>query len=261
LKTLLEEYLSFCKIREEYRKNGSLTIRENFLNPTQILPIYDLVKMNNIDHYDINVINPNVSSYFFNILNRKIHQRSTFSYIPVTELPINSNEVYEILDEVFELFQNLSGYQVIEYLIHELVDNIYEHSEFSSALVIGQKDSSNELVKLGFFDNGITIPENIRRNTNISKGPDDCIYEAINGLSTKKIEGRGKGLPSSIKLCTKMHKGEFLVVSGKGIIHINENNQLRKFSPNESRFFLDGTLISLRYPIKENIADFYEYVE
>ena len=40
-----------------------------------------------------------------------------------------------------------------------------------------------------------------------------------------------------------------------------KNNQLRKYRPNNEEYFLKGTLISIRYPIKENISDFYNYVE
>lgn len=71
----------------------------------------------------------------------------------------------------------------INFIVHELRNNIYEHSQFSKGLVIGK--SYNDFKDISFIDNGINIANSLKNTNNSFKNDCDAIIKAINGLSTK----------------------------------------------------------------------------
>jgi len=174
-------------------------------------------------------------------------------------LPTESEKAELILENMFslpEIGKDCGGEHAFKYLLSELIDNIYQHSEFGCANVMAQKYPRLKFVEIAVFDNGISIPGRFEKSGIVS---DDCnaIIDAINGLSTKDRE-RGFGLGSCAKIFTQGIMGEILLVSRKGAIYLKKHNVIAyKLEDNNK---LKGTLISVRVPISPKIVDIYAYV-
>ena len=86
---------------------------------------------------------------------------------------------------------------------------------------------------------------------------DEALQEAVNGLSTKSKE-RGYGLSSNLTLFTKGLHGEIFIVSRKGALYIQKNQQ--KLYKLQGIHALEGTLISVRIPFPAPQVNIYEYL-
>lgn len=258
MNSLINSYLWFCRKRREFNEYGTIIINDTYLTPTQILPLCNLLQSNGLTFDHLEIANSHVHTYLSNILTRGINNRSSNSYVPFTEIPKDYEKGMKIIDIIFDLVKNeLAKPGALQYVIGELVDNIYEHSEFSNAYVMAQKLNTDE-IELCFFDNGVTIPSNFA-NHGIDKPAADCIYEAINGRSTKKEKGRGKGLNTSINMCKSLFNAEFLIVSKDGILRLDKNPS--RYNPKDNAQQLQGTLIGMKCQIAEPTEDFYNYVD
>lgn len=109
------------------------------------------------------------------------------------------------------------------YVIGELMDNIYQHSEFTYASVMAQKYGKKGFIELCFFDNGITIPGSFAKHGKAypKDGHAKAIYDAISGKSTEADVGRGFGLSTNVDMFRDIG-GEVLIVSGNGAVYVNK---------------------------------------
>ncbi|MDG7040749.1 MAG: hypothetical protein JRN66_05740 [Nitrososphaerota archaeon] len=153
---------------------------------------------------------------------------------------------------------NLDAYR---YLMFELIDNIYQHSEFKYAYTMAQYYRNQGFVELGFLDDGITIAGSFNKNakanfTDINNW--EAIDQATKGATSKGGEQRGCGLSSSISIA-KALGGDVLIVSGYGAIYINPG--LRQPYLLHKAHQLRGTLISLRIPLNSPRIDIYMYLQ
>lgn len=140
----------------------------------------------------------------------------------------------------------------------ELIDNIYQHSYFTRALIMGQRYDHKGFIVLTFYDDGsITIPQTFKEN-GFNHEASYAIREALNGVSTKNND-RGFGLRTSLNLFTKGLNSDFFVVSGNGAVHSAKTGD-NLYRLTESRG-LNGTLISVRIPKDMPKIDIYDYVE
>lgn len=162
-----------------------------------------------------------------------------------------TNEILKNLD-----FKN-SNISVLKFIFYELIANIYDHSKFNNAYVMGKSDG--RYCEFGFIDDGISIPQSFKNNEYLIKNDSASIMHAINGLSTKNIMGyieRGTGLNNTINITVNGLKGSALIVSGCGLVHISKN----KVSTKElAEKCIDGTFVSLRMDITGKI-DIYKYL-
>lgn len=205
---LLESFLRYCSMKKAHNDRSLLTVDDDFLTSTQICLLKQYILKNNIEFNTINIPNLEVRSYLENIFTREIENRASDSYIPLTTLPLNHDEfikgkglgaIYNILKKEF---QDPSALFTI---FSELIDNIYDHSEFSNAFIMAQKYDPLGVIDLTFLDDGITIPGAFRKSkVDITSHDSDCIKQAWNGKTTRNIEGRGKGIRSSYNICTKI---------------------------------------------------------
>ena len=76
---------------------------------------------------------------------------------------------------------------VINFIVHELRNNIYEHSQFNRGLVMGK--SYPDFKDISFIDNGINIANSLKNANYAIKNDCNAILKAINGLSTKNELG------------------------------------------------------------------------
>jgi hypothetical protein len=257
----IQEYLDFCNKRNKALQNGELDLCScSWFYPTKLLPLSLFIKQNP----KIKVCSPkdaSVATYLETIKERKSTKGK--SYMPIVELPQKEEEAEKTLNELYNLNnygKEYGGEIAFKYTIGELVDNIYQHSQFKSAFVMAQRYPSKGFLEICFYDDGITIPGSLKKAGLIfNEEEDKAIAEAINGLSAKNNKERGYGLWSNLNLVLNGLKGEFLVVSGNGAVFASKTGQ--KLFKLQEPHKLKGTLISIRVSCQQKEVNFYEFVE
>jgi len=268
IESMWPEYAKFADLRKVARATNVLDMSNvDWVYPTTLLPLtgylieakgsklgYKPPAINDIDGY----IRLMIGNPFGNPSSRK-------SYLPNNFLPTNQANAGEIMSRIMKLQNDgrkIGGQSAFAYLLGELITNIYEHSEFESAMVMAQRYEKKGFVEIAFYDDGITIPGSLER-AGFSYPTDlDAIKEAINGKSSKEDVERGYGLNTNVRMCTDLDGlgGRVLVVSGRGAFeYCPEKSEQRLYNLRETPYSLKGTLISVRipYPAREvNIYDF-----
>ena len=257
---LLQEYIKFCKIREKAKRTNIIDLSSySWFYPTSLLPLANFLRDNK---NSMKYIPPpdNVGKYISIIMNRSFLEGST--YIPITDLPKDESQMKDILKKIRTLYddgKDYGGANCFNYLIGELIDNVYEHSGFSTACVMAQKYMNKGLVEISILDNGISIPGCFEKHGIHFSDDNIAITSAINGSSTKDGE-RGFGLGSSVKLYVDGVGGELLLVSRNGALY---KDRYREVLYNTAGMYqLHGTLISIRmsYPVPQ-IDNIYDYID
>ena len=256
------EFTKFCSLIVDSKKSNSIDLSGcGWFYPTQLLPLIVFIKQN--PH--IEIISPEnigVSNYLATIKDKgEIKQKS---YLPLVELPREETLVDETLKKLYNLTnlnKEYGGESAFKYTIGELVDNVYQHSEFKNAFVMAQSYSSKGFIEICFCDDGITIPGSLKKAGMIfeEEEHDKAIVEAINGLSAKNNKERGYGLWSNLNLVMNGLGGEFLIISGNGGVLVNKEGH-KLFKLQEPNTY-SGTLISIRVSNERKEVNLYEYLE
>ena len=190
------------------------------------------------------------------IYNENLNFNKFDSVMKVNANDDNSDEVSNGI--LKELNLNKNNYTPLKFVFHELIANIYDHSKFENAYVMGMKDE--DYYEFSFLDEGITIPQSLKKTKYPIKNDCDAIIKAINGLSSKNELGyveRGTGLNNTINIGTSGSSGEVLIVSGCALIHITDEQVIAREIPKDC---IDGTLVSLRMNLNSKI-DIYKYLK
>jgi len=233
----------------------------NFVYPTTLLPLTMLLVRNN---YAVKLPrNSNVQSYIEVVTNAARFDCQSWkkSYLPLVPLPRNQDEVISILQTIYRIHDNgrsCGGEDAFKYLIGELVENIYEHSEFSSSWVMAQAYERGGHMDICFFDDGITINGCFRKHGMGYERDSEAIRGAIEGVTTKG-EGRGYGLNSNVAIFTTGMKGAIFIVSGQGAVEIQRDSFIEYDL--EKTYELPGTLITVRIPYPARVVNIYDYLE
>lgn len=260
LPVVLQEYLKFCKIRKNAVDTKIIDLSPyTWFYPSSMLPLCNLLKNN---RGSIAVISPHegVTNYI-SVTMGTSYGAST--YIPITYLPTEQKEVSDVIAQLQKWHNNgiyYGGINAFNFLIGELIDNIYQHSEFANASVMAQRYERKGFTEISIFDDGISIPTCFENHGLYSTHDANAIQKAINGLSTKD-KSRGFGLNTSINLYVNGVGGSLLLVSRNGAFYMeNDNHNDEKLYNLSSEYVLDGTLITFRipYPVKE--VNIYDYV-
>lgn len=154
--------------------------------------------------------------------------------------------------------KNCGGKTPLQYFIGELITNIYEHSDFSTAYVMAQEYPKLGFIEFCIVDNGISIPKSYENIGIVLENDKVALEYALEGKSTKFIEGRGHGLRSSISLLTSGMDGKLLIISRKGGVCANREG-VRSFNIDEKDIY-EGTLISINVPFQERRLNLYDYL-
>lgn len=257
--SLLDNFNTYIKLIKEYKVSESSIINIDsckFLTPTIISPLlnYMLTYNKKIKKHH----NENINAHFHRILGLTQHKDTT---LPFRWLNKNVDNSEELTKEILKIMNPIEGmHNALKYIFHEVISNVYDHSEFNLAFVLGQNYPKLGLTDFCFMDNGVSIPGSFREANFKVKNDCDSIIKAINGFSTKdndEFVGRGTGLNSIINIVNKGAKGDVLIVSGDGLIEIKNSNVYAKFIP---KGFLKGTLVSLRLSSNKPI-DIYKYMD
>ena len=213
---------------------------------------YELINNNELEITNLELLSPTITLLLLCNSNLEFDDINTIQKIEPKQNYRGFKD--EILSEL-----NIPNYNnnILNFIFHELINNIYDHSEFSKGFVMGK--SYPNFKEISFIDNGITIPTSLRKNNHSFENDCRAIIEAINGLSTKNELGfaeRGTGLNNTTNIVMNGCGGEILVGSGNGLIFLSKGNVFMK---NIDNAFINGTLISLRIKLKEKV-DIYNYL-
>lgn len=259
---LLQEYSEFCRVKGIFKREGSFDLSEiGFCLPAFLL----CTKVFLADNANAKIVPPkdkSVSTYFDFIMKHPgIGSAIKDTYVPPAELPHDpsqSEAVLEKLRKVHNDGEEYGGQTAFNYLMSEIVDNIYQHSKFCHAFLMAQKYPSKRFVEIAFIDDGITIPGSFEKAGKTMQHI-NALKAAMQGKSTKD-QTRGYGLSTSLKLVTKGLNGQFLLVSGKAALYYKPSEQT--LYTLDLSYELKGTLVGLRIPYPcPKLEDIYEYTE
>ncbi len=264
--SILESYKTCCNIRYEYLNTKILDMSPlDFVLPIHLALMFELILDAKRKGKEIILpSNQDAASYFsamYKIGLRDDRLRGN-TYIPLSKLPLDQKDIADLKNDMLSKLSKgmpTRGEQVVGYIIDELITNIYDHSNFSLALVAAQKYKKNS--QLTFYDNGITIPHNYEVNNLPFKNDWESVKMAMGGLSTKKEKSRGYGLRSCQNFI-KYFEGEMLILSRAGGLYKSmDNKEFRSVSLSD-KFKFDGTLVCINTKIsKISGKDFYNLVE
>lgn len=193
------------------------------------------------------------------------------SYLPICKIPsyhckentLVRDRLISNLNSILFRKLNILGNlrDSIAYLVSEMIDNITDHAMTDYGWIMFQNYPQMGYLDICIADNGIGILDSYKRSgiTQISNH-NVAIEKALNGLSTKKLEGnRGYGIVTSRKLLVDGLNGKFFIYSGNAAyFKSRQNESILKFKGYQS---WNGTLIALRIPknIKEKF-NLYDYI-
>jgi hypothetical protein len=256
---LVSEYIQYVNYKGDFERTGKIDLDDlQFVYPTTLLPLSEII-LKNRDKYIPPKSYP-VENYINTILD-STSSNFRHTYTPIVSLPENCEEIEEPLKTIFKMQRNLhdfGGVSAFKYVVSELVDNIYQHSRFTRALIMGQRYDNLGFIDLSFYDNGITIPQTFKEK-GFNHEASFAIREALNGVSTKDND-RGFGLRTSLNLFKKGLNAEFFIVSGNGAVYCDGKvgDLLYRLTEDAG---LKGTLITVRIPKTTPEVNIYDYVE
>ena len=148
-----------------------------------------------------------------------------------------------------------NGNSSISYLISELLDNIYEHSNSPSGYIFSQYNEKEKVIHLCIADSGITIAGSFKNAKLYQKEIDGNEAEALKlaneGYSTKNrpsAENRGYGISTSKSMLVSGMKGAFYMLSGEAFHHYRDGKNAYINLKNIFRW--NGTIILMSIPTK-----------
>jgi len=255
---LLREYLDSCALREKVGITNKLDLSKvSWIYPSKLLPLVSFLK----NRKDVKVIYPTtkaVQRYFKTVLSEdNISRKKT--YLPLVQLPEKRNEANPIIEQLQHLCnngKNFGGLMAFGYFLGEMVDNVYDHSQFAHAYVFAQMYPKMGFSEIALIDDGISIQGSYRK-VGYTFNDIEALLKAIEGVSAKDKE-RGFGLRTNVRLFAEGLKGEFLVVSGGAALYASHTNKkVYKLEPSQS---LQGTLICVRLPYPAKEVNIYDYI-
>ena len=156
------------------------------------------------------------------------------------------------------------GSSSLSYLISELLDNIYEHSQSPNGFVFSQYLEKEGMISLCIADTGITIAGSFEKVGLYQKEIDGKETEALKlaneGYSTKnrpEAENRGDGISTSKAMLVTGMKGAFFMLSG-GAFHRYEDGA-NDYIGLKDIFRWNGTVILMRIPVV--LPDGFNYID
>ena len=226
---MLQEYRKYCKVKNFALKSNTVDLRRyRWIYPVFLVPLCNLIIT--YDYEYIPPTNPDARNYIETVITTEYSKRST--YIPLQPLPINYNESSSVISNLQEWCDHgkyYGGLTAFSYLFSELIDNIYQHSEFDNAYVIAQSYPRKGFSEVCIFDDGISIPKSFENHNIKFKNDAYAIFEAINGYSTKE-ENRENGLNSTIDMYTDGGKAEALIISRNGVFYKKHGEPVKLYN-------------------------------
>ena len=263
---LVQNYVEYVQVKAAHAESGKVDLKNvRFIYPTTLLPLSMLILEDPSGYTkpDHAVPRGHISAVL-----HPSSQRQGKSHIALAPLTHDKAKSYTALQAIYDMSDrpdhHNSTRSAFAYAMAEIVSNIYEHSEFSRALVLGQRYDHKGFLDLSFIDDGVTIPGSLMAK--VSGSPSDLIRTALNGKSIKD-ESRGFGLRTTFKMFTDGIGADFFVASGGGAVY--GGKEVKSYGGKDCALQydlqgvakIDGTLITMRIPLEPPAIDIYRYVE
>lgn len=238
----------------------------------------EINKLNN-DIENKNIVNPNKLTILPLIQNRFINNQCSEEKINRL-LELNSEcikklkfyEINDFLNETTNIEEYLSKFtdiiinilpensdlQSINFLLYEILINIYKHSKFKNAYIQINTSNNSQNIELCIIDDGIGISGSFNDASIDYENDCEAIFEAVNGKTTdkEKYKLHGRGLNSSARVTTLGFNGEMLIASGTGICLINSEG----IQTCKNKYKINGTFIILKI-VNKKIDNIYDYLK
>jgi hypothetical protein len=161
----------------------------------------------------------------------------------------------DFTDEIEKMLPADVDKQSIDFLLYEVLINVYKHSKFKNAYV---EIDNNEIISILIYDDGIGIPGSFKEAGIKCESDGKAIYDAINGKTTdkEKFNLHGRGLNSTARITTLGFEGNMTISSGNGTCIATKNG----VKIIQNRTFIDGTFILLQINNKK-IDNIYNYLK
>ncbi|WP_295610796.1 ATP-binding protein [uncultured Methanobrevibacter sp.] len=161
----------------------------------------------------------------------------------------------DFTDEIEKLLPSDVDKQSINFLLYELLINVYKHSKFRNAHI---EINNDENITILIHDDGIGIPKSFKDAKIKCSNDGKAIFYAVNGKTTdkEKFNLHGRGLNSTARITTLGFEGKMIISSGNGTCKITKNG----INIIQNKTFIDGTFILLRINNKK-IDNLYEYLK
>ena len=183
------------------------------------------------------------------------------TFIPVVAFPVSNvaensqvrEKTLSAINSILKQQLNLQGnvLEGIYYLISELTQNVSDHSNGTKGFLFAQYYPSKNYMDLSIVDTGRGLLQSYIDTGNYTITTDEeAIKLALSGKSTKDINSRGYGIPTSRKLLVKGLKGKFFLWSGNALI--NHNAEKEEIIHLPEHFNWQGCYVALRIPIFNN---------
>lgn len=253
---LVREYAEYAKIKWAYLTSGKVDMSSaSFVYPTTLLPLCSLIA-DSPDCY-IEPIEEAPRRYISAVLGSSGQILPGVSLANIPKDISESEGPLQVIVDMGKEMQHRGVQSAFVYIVNEMVDNMYEHSRFKRAMVLGQRYGAKGFMDTLFFDDGMSIPSTLRRKG--FSGPSGMIRSALNGASVKG--GRGHGLRTTSKLITCGLRSSFFIASGEeAVCGIGGGGIVSYILPEEAA--MDGTLITVRMPLDIPPVDIYDgYLE
>lgn len=252
---LVREYAEYCELKKTYVTSGKVDMSSvDFVYPTTLLPLCGLIA-DNPESY----VEPAADAPRRHIAAVRGPSGQVLPGVSLANIPRESSEINDPLQAIYDMeakMQHGSIQSAFAYAVNELVSNIYEHSRFKRAMVLGQRYDAKGFMDISFFDDGITIPSTLRRKG--LSGRSGMIRRALNGASVKG--GRGYGLRTTSELITRGLRSSFFIASGEEAVYGIGGGGILPYRLREEAV-MQGTLITVRMPLDLPPVNIYRYLE
>ena len=254
----LQEYIKYCTIRDNALNSNTIDLSQYYwFYPSCLLPLANFLK-DNINSMDYIPPTYSVANYIDTIINCSYLSDST--YMPILNLPKKQSELSDLTQKLEEFHNkgiDYGGRNAFNYLITELMNNIYDHSKFNNASVMAQRYEKKQFFEISIYDDGMSIPTCFEEHNFSFSHDSHAIADALNGMSTKG-DGRGYGLGTTANLYVNGIGAELMIVSRNGALYKKADDEI--LYKLKSSYNLDGTLITIRVPYPALEVNIYEYI-
>lgn len=110
----------------------------------------------------------------------------------------------ELTDEISKVLPNSLDIQGMNFLLYEILINIYKHSKFENAYIQFNIKNNERIIEIYILDDGIGIPGSFKDASFNYDNDNKALFDAINGKTTdkEKYNLHGRGLNSSARITT-----------------------------------------------------------
>ncbi len=261
--SLIDAYIKGTRAIKKIRLNEKIDLANSRLDsPTLFLRLGCYIQQHGKEK-EVILPKDKTSHYVLSkILDDKMHISQRLTYFSGSMLPAEIEKGKEILTQISSVHEEgkeYGGKTAFNYLLGEILDNVYTHSKFEHAWVVVFRDEVAKKVEICFLDDGVTIPGNFTKHNIPFTDEPNAVRKAATGTSTKNDVERGYGLPTTLKIVTKGLGGEALILSRAGGLAINgEKSTLYRLA---GPYVLHGTMVSFRFPFTIKTLNIYDYVE